>query len=82
MRNCLKLSDAARTKCSSLIKTPIICVHIQKNRRRAKKVKFSESEKNLFIYPVTSLPFTKYFIVFNKLKFAEVSLSVSSFLNI
>lgn len=70
MRNCLKVSEAAGTKCSSLIKTPIIYIPQTGNRRRAKKVKFSESGKNLFIYPVTSPPFTDYFIVFNKLMFA------------
>lgn len=74
MRNCLKLSEAAQAKCSSLIKTPIVCVPQTGNRLRSKKVKFSESEKHLFIYPVTSLRFTKYLNLFNKSKFVEVYL--------
>lgn len=82
MRKCLKLSEAARTKCSSLIKTPIVCVPQTQNRLRSQKVKFSESVKHLFIYPVTSLHFTMYSKVLNKSEIAEVSVCVSTSLNI
>lgn len=76
MRNCLRLSQAAWTKCSSLIKTTIVRVQANRktDRARGRKVKFSESEKHLFIYPLTSLHCTKYFKVFNKAKFAELTL--------
>lgn len=82
MRNRLRLSEAARTKCSGLIWTPIVWAATQtENRAHNKKVNFSEGEKKkkmLFIYRVTSLPFTKACIVFNKLKFARVTLRVRS----
>lgn len=83
MRNRLRPSEAARTKCSGLIKTPIVWAATQtENRAHNKKVNFSEGEKKkkkkLFIYRVTSLPFTKTRFVFNKLKFAKVTLRVRS----
>lgn len=82
MRNCLKLSEAARTKSSDLIKTPIVCVPQTENRLRSTKVKFSESEKHLFIYPATSLHFTNCVNVFSESEFAEVSHFANACLNI
>lgn len=51
MRSSLELSAAGQTKCLSLIKSPII----PENTEPRKKVKFWQSEKNVLIYPVTSL---------------------------
>lgn len=82
MRNCLKPSEAAQTTCSSLIKTPIVCVRQAENRPHSKKVKFSEREKHLFTYSETSLHSAESFNVFSQPKFVEVSLCVRTLLNI
>lgn len=64
MRNCLKPSEATGTKCCRLIETPIVCAaDEQKTERRSKKVKFSQSDKHLFVCPVMYLRFTKCFNV-------------------
>lgn len=73
MRNCLKLSYAAQTKCSILIKTPIVCVPQTENTLRSEKVKFSESVKHLIIHPQTSMQFSKHSNVFIVNKFPGVS---------
>lgn len=51
MRSSLELSAAGQTKCLSLIKSPII----PENTEPREKVKFWQSEKNVLIYPATSL---------------------------
>lgn len=51
MRSSLELSAAGQTKCFSLIKSPII----PENTEPCEKVKFWQSEKNVLIYPATSL---------------------------
>lgn len=51
MRSSLELSAAGQTKCLSLIKSPII----PENTETCEKVKFWQSERNVLIYPATSL---------------------------
>lgn len=69
MRSSLEMSAAGQTKCFSLIKSPII----PENTELREKVRFWQSEKNVLIYPVTSLPLIEYFAVFHRLKLSQIS---------
>lgn len=72
MRSSLEMSAAGQTKCFSLIKPPII----PENTALREKVRFWQSEKNVLIYPVTSLPLIEYFTVFYRLKCSHISQGV------
>lgn len=77
MRSSLEMSAAGQTKCFSLIKSPIV----PENTGLREKVEFWQSEKNVLIYPVTSLPLIEYFTVFYRLKFSQISQRVMVWLS-